>query len=498
MRRFLLAIVLSCLSIAAFAQVTLPQLFSDNMVLQRDTEVPIWGWAKTGKPVTVMTSWDGKEYSAMPDENGRWTVRVATPAAGGPFTLTFRQKRKSVVLKNIMSGDVWLCSGQSNMEMPVKGWGKVDNYEAELEEANNYPNIRLLNIKLSWADAPQDDFQVKDQPGWNVCNDSTLIDFSACAYFFGRELNRDLNIPIGLINSSYGGTCIESWISPGAISTLDSEKEFVQRGKDIMKPRRESVEKNGKSDYSIDFPSDQFRAMIYPLIPFSIKGALWYQGEANDWAAYQYRETLPLLIRDWREQWNYKIPFYIVQLANYMDVQKEPDEESKWAELREAQALSANTVEDAHLAVAIDIGMEKDIHPKNKQEVGRRLGLLARKYTYGENIKADSPQMESYTIEGSSVRIRFRNAESLKTLGPDKTVKGFVIAGGDHKFHFADARIEGSSVVVSCPDVKYPQAVRYAWANNPVCNLYNEVGLPVCPFRTDDWPGVTLGKQFIR
>ena len=653
MKKVIIVLALLFAANTAFAQVHLSQLFSDNMVLQRNCEVPIWGKAKPGSAVTVATSWDGHSYSAVADANGKWSVKVATPEAGGPYSITFKQGRKSTVLNNVMSGDVWLCSGQSNMEMPVNGWGKVRNYEQEVEEASQYPGIRLLNLKMTYSDAPEDEFDVKGGYGWNVCGSESVQMFSACAYFFGRELYKDLDIPIGLINSSYGGTCIESWISPDAIATLPSEKEFIEQGKSIMGTRLDvdslrgiwctqidekergfsgkkavwaeagfddsswkmihvpgdlskmgfpdfdgsvwfrttfdmpesfvghevvlklgtiddnditylngrkigetigypterkyvipaRLVKAGKNQLTVrcvdthgscgimgcsgkvelacgdksinisgdwkycfgatadevikipegslrpDFPSNQFNSMINPLIPFPVKGALWYQGETNAGSAYQYRETLPLLIRDWRELWNSEMPFYIVQLANYMGVQTDPNEKSGWAELREAQAIAAKTVKDAHMAVIIDVGEERDIHPKNKQEVGRRLGLLARRYTYGEDIAADSPMMESYTIEGSSIRIHFKNAKSLKADGP---VKGFVIAGGDRQFHWADAKIEGCDVVVSCQDLKYPQAVRYAWANNPVCNLYNEAGLPASPFRTDDWPGVTI------
>lgn len=656
MKKTVSVLALLCSVFAAFAQVHISQLFSDNMVLQRNSKAPLWGKAKAGSTVSVITSWDGKSYSAVAGPDGKWSVKVSTPDAGGPYSITFNQGRKSTVLKNVMSGDVWICSGQSNMEMPVEGWGKVTNYEQEVSEAVQYPGIRLLNLKRAYSDAPQEDFEVKDEYGWDICGPATVANFSACAYFFGRELYKDLNIPIGLINTSFGGTCIESWIGSEAITTLDSEKDFIEQGKAVVGKRYDvdslrrvwfsqidakdrgfsgkkavwaeagfddSAWKNihvpgdvskmgmdgfdgsiwfrtafempqafaghdvelrlgtiddndvtyfngrkigetsgysneriyviparlvkaGKAQLTVrcvdthgscgimgrygkveiacgdksidisgdwkccfgatsdevikipesslrpDFPSNQFNAMLNPLIPFSVKGALWYQGETNADASYQYRETLPLMIRNWRELWGNEMPFYIVQLANYMELQTDPGEKSGWAELREAQALSAQAVKDAHMAVIIDIGDAKDIHPKNKQEVGRRLGLLARKYTYGEDISADSPAMESYSIEGSSIRIRFKNAKSLVA---DGKVRGFVIAGGDRVFHFADARIDGCDVVVSCPDVKYPLAVRYAWANNPVCNLYNEAGLPACPFRTDDWIGVTYGRK---
>ncbi len=218
MKKAISILAFLCIAFSAFAQVQLSQLFSDNMVLQRNSEVPIWGKAKAGATVSVTTSWDGKNYSAVAGPDGKWSVKVSTPDAGGPYSITFKQGRKSTVLKNVMSGDVWLCSGQSNMEMPVNGWGKVKNYEQEVEEASQYPGIRLLNLKMTYSDTPEDEFDVKGEYGWNVCDPASVANFSACAYFFGRELYKDQNIPIGLINSSYGGTCIESWISPDALA----------------------------------------------------------------------------------------------------------------------------------------------------------------------------------------------------------------------------------------------------------------------------------------
>ena len=246
-----------------------------------------------------------------------------------------------------------------------------------------------------------------------------------------------------------------------------------------------------------DYPGNHYNAMIKPIIPFAIKGVIWYQGETNTSAAYQYRETFPVMIENWRRLWGRDFPFYIVQLANFHKKQSSADEHSAWAELREAQAMTASCVKDAHYCVTLDIGDAEDIHPKNKQEVGRRLALLAGKYSYGQSdLCAASPEMCSYFLEGSSVRINFKNTGFLKTTDASSAVKGFVLAGGDHKFYFADARIEGSSVIVSCPQVPFPLAVRYAWADNPDCNLCGENGLPVGSFRTDQWPGVTFGVDF--
>ena len=234
--------------------------------------------------------------------------------------------------------------------------------------------------------------------------------------------------------------------------------------------------------------------MIHPLVPFPIKGAIWYQGENNSYAGYMYRETMPLLIRDWRDKWGYDFPFYMVQLTNFRKAQSRPGEYSEWSDVREAQDLTARIVPGAGMAVILDIGDAEDIHPRNKQEVGRRLSLLARKYAYGEDLVADSPCYDGYTLEGNTVRIRMKNVGGGLKTSDGAAVKGFEIAGGDHVFHFAQARIEGDTLVVWCEDVKYPQAVRYAWADNPVCNLVGGTGLPVGTFRTDVWPGPTFGK----
>lgn len=653
MKKFLLLMVLGTMSIAVKAQVAMSQLFTDNMVLQRESEVPLWGKAKPGKPVHVITSWDNKEYFSDVTSDGKWEVKVNTPTAGGPYTITITQNRHTTTIHNVMSGDVWLCSGQSNMEMPVGGWGEVLNYKQEIKDANNYGGIRLLNLEMMGSAKPKEDFNVKGEYGWNVCNEFTVNDFSACAYFFGRELYRHLDIPIGLINTSYGGTNIEAWMNPETISTLEYEQDIVKHGREwdqrrisanidslASEWRKEAIRKdrgfengkalwaaknldmsqwkkihlpgdvwnnglwtftgslwfrkefqipksfakhdltflpgkindddivyfngvkigshdgadmireyriparlvkdgkaviavrcvsrdrcfgimgvNGKIEltngkeridlagdwnyeigvssdeikspeiltHSATDPSNQYNAMICPLYPYNIKGALWYQGEANVEHEDMYIEALSLLIYDWREKWGTEFPFYVVQLSSYHDPQSSANGKSCWAELREAQSIVGETVKDVHVAVSLDVGDAKDIHPKRKQKVGERLALLARKYSYGEDISADSPAIDSFTIEGSSIRIRFRNAKSLKT--PDGSApRGFTIAGGDHVFHYANAKIEGNEVIVSCPDVKYPLAVRYGWADNPDCNLYNETGLPAPSCRTDNWP----------
>ena len=661
MRKVLIASALAlAFSLVAGAQVRFSPLFTDNMVLPRDAQVPVWGWADAGKTVKVTTSWDSKTYEALAGADGKWTVTVSTPGAGGPYSLRFDTgKKKHVkVLQNVLCGDVWLCSGQSNMEMPVHGWGSVYGYEEELAESNRYPNIRLLNVIRTFNNEEADTFEA-EAGGWTVCSEKTLPLFSACGYFFGRALQQDLDIPIGLINSSYGGTVIEAWISTGVLEDLASAKHALEQGQNavsadsvetikriwleqvlaadrglaggkalwtapdfddsawrvlevpgdvshfeglggwdgvmwmrkeveipaawtgkpvtlelgsidddddtyfngvkvgstegyiyqrsyavparLVKPgravvtirvidRRYNVGIMGEPEricvrcgddiillsgdwkycigssgedatvpsatsFRVDFPHLLYNAMINPLVPFPIKGALWYQGESNSYAAYMYRETMPLLIRDWRDKWGYDFPFYMVQLTSYRKAQSRPGDYSEWSDLREAQDLTARSVAGAGIAVTLDIGDADDIHPRNKQEVGRRLSLLARKYAYGEeDVVADSPSFDGYTFEGSTVRIRMKHVGGGLKTSDGEAVKGFEMAGGDHVFHFAQARIEGDTLVVWCDEVKYPQAVRYAWADNPVCNLVGGTGLPVGTFRTDVWPGPTFGK----
>lgn len=482
--KLILSIGILFISMQLSAKVTLPAFFTDNMVLQQNSEVLFWG-KTTSSQVKVTTSWDKNTYTAKATRDGSWSIKVKTPTASlVPFEVKISDG-KAVTLKNVLIGEVWICSGQSNMEMPLAGWGKVKDYEQEISNAD-YPYIRLLHIAKTTGNQPVDSIKLQNG-GWKECSSASIPEFSSVAYFFGRSLFKDLNVPIGLINTSWGGTLAEAWVSAGSLESMLDYANAVNEIKNNTKPTVTELNSPNRSTVL-------FNAMIYPLIKFPVRGAIWYQGEANadTWKSYQYRELFPLLIADWRKQWNENMPFYFVQLANFRDVNQEP-EESTWAELREAQAKTLN-LENTGMAVTIDIGEAKDIHPKNKQEVGRRLSLIARANTYGEKIDFSGPVYESYKVEGNKVRISFKYSEGLKTKDGQQ-LKGFAIAGLDHKFHWAEATIDGNEVVVSCPEVNFPVAVRYAWANNPVCNLCNSANLPASPFRTDDWPGLTYGKK---
>lgn len=478
-----------CLSSHLFAQLSLPSMFSDNMILQQKTNIPIWGKTTPGNKVKIVTSWNKKEYIAEADENGYWITRIVTPSAGGPYEIKIIDNQ-AITLKNVMIGEVWLCSGQSNMEMPLAGWGKINNYEQEIENAN-YPNIRLFQAEKKTSNYPLSNITAADE-GWQECSSATIDKFSATAFFFGRELYKNLKTPIGLIHTSWGGTHAEAWTSYESLKLMPDFREKSEQFAQLSPNSTDSsISEVLKSPHN---PTTLYNAMIAPIVPYTIKGAIWYQGESNAAKAYQYRTLFPLMINDWRTKWGTDFPFYFVQLANFMQTNEEPTE-SSWAELREAQMQTLKLI-NTGMAVTIDIGDANDIHPKNKQDVGKRLALLARSGTYGEKrIVAMGPLYDSYIIDNGKIIISFHPSKSKLTTSDRESLKGFSIAGPDKKFYWAEAMIEGDKIVVSAATVPFPVAVRYAWADNPICNLINEAGLPASPFRTDDWPGVTIDSK---
>lgn len=478
--------VMTMAALHASAKVHMCPLFTDNMVLQQRTEAPVWGTADPGSTVTVKTSWNKSVYTAEVGSDGRWMVKVSTPKAGGPYTMTIAESGSNpLIISNVLIGEVWLCSGQSNMEQPVSGsWCPVRNHEQEVKDAN-YPKIRLLGVKKTTATVPMDDFTTYGD-GWQECSPESIPEFSATAYFFGRELFLEMGVPVGLIHSSWGGTVIEAWMTKDALAGV---KDLGQMAEEVATWPADKPEL--KSNYP-HAPTVLYNSMIEPLVPFAIKGAIWYQGCSNAERAHQYQDLMRLLIDDWRQLWGYDFPFYITQLANYTKRQTEPCE-SSWAELREAQAMAAQVVPDAGMAVTIDIGEADDIHPRNKQDVGKRLALQAMNKTYGKKVICDGPVYEGYEVDGNIIRVRFSSVAKGLVAKGDK-LEGFTIAGADHQFHWADAKIVGDCIEVSCKDVPRPLAVRYAWAHNPLGNLYNTAGLPAGPFRTDSWKGVTYGK----
>lgn len=632
------------------AKVVLPSAFTDNMVLQQKTDITFYGDATKNKQLTVKTGWNGKEYHTEADGQGKWSLKIPTPAAGGPYEITFSDGKK-LQLKNVMIGEVWFCSGQSNMEMPVAGWGKVMNYEQEIAEAA-YPAIRLFQVKKNTSLAPLKEVE-STLGGWQECSSATVPEFSALAYFYARALWKELNVPIGVIDCTWGGTPAEAWTNhetlrqvmgfreemdklerlgfdPNRMEQAYSEerahwqslftekdkgmengklcwtapslseedwqtislpgywegkglKDFdgiiwfrrsleipaewagkpltlrlgmiddedityfngveIARGAGYMTPRTYTIPaklvKAGKavlavrvSDFggeggihgkaeelyveadgkrislagdwkyriglslkgfppapvspiqSSSYPTVLFNAMVKPWTAFPIKGVIWYQGEANVGRSEQYGDLFPALITDWRRQWRSNFPFYFVQLANFMESKKiQPN--SEWAALREAQT-KALKLDQVGMAVTIDIGLADDIHPKNKQEVGRRLALLALAGSYGKNVSSSAPVFQNYIIKGDKMELDFGQKQDGFKI-KDTTLKGFTIAGPDRVFYSAEAMVQNGKIIVSSPKVSVPLAARYGWADNPDCNLYGENGLPVAPFRTDCW-----------
>lgn len=650
-KNLLLAAGLTLAIPQAEAKVTLPSFFTDNMVLQQKTQVPFFG-KSTAKEVKVTTSWDKKTYTVKV-VNGKWETVLQTPAYGGPYTITLADG-DTLKLKNILIGEVWLCSGQSNMEMPIEGWGKVNNYQQEIKDAK-YPEIRLLQAEHVNAEKPQENLVVQ-HGGWQVCSPETVADFSSTAYFFARKVWQEKHIPIGLIHSSWGGTPAEAWTSAKELRTLgdfnnaidalnepearaaqeekyksdmavwnnklaekdgsfsngkalwaevdyndaawgnmpvpsfyennvlpdfdglvwyrksfdlpegatqdgviefyvdDDEITFFngvkigetrgyntvrkytipatlfRKGKNVLTVRSfdgaagggiyapdsiaikigsKTIPLNGMWKYQVGvnsknlppmpvLPQNQnrptvlYNAMIYPLLKYRLAGVIWYQGETNAERAQQYKKLFPLMINNWRKDFNIpNLPFYFVQLANWKQIKPQPAE-SDWAELREAQ-FKTLSVPNTGMAVTTDIGASDDIHPKNKQDVGNRLALIALNNLYGVKQKYTGPLYKNFTVNGNAIALTFLHNQGIKAKQGE--LKGFAIAGADKVFHWATAKVVNGKVIVSSPNVTKPEAVRYNWADNPQGNLTNDSDLPASSFRTDAWPGLTDGKK---
>jgi sialate O-acetylesterase len=640
----LLSLLLAALTaVSVHADVSLPKIFSDHMVLQREATIPVWGWADAGEKITV--SFNGATASTKADKTGRWTISLKAMSHGGPYEMKVSGKKNTITFKNVLIGDVWIGSGQSNMEWTIKNSNDPDK---EIAEAN-YPKIRLFTVTKAMSYQAE-----KDLAGgqWLECSSGTIGDFSAVAYFFGRKLYKELDVPIGLVNSSWGGTNIQTWMSwdvmskkdqykttdimklqakskddgekrqkyaeamknekgmnekwfdpssnisgwkkiklPGAwesteignadgyvwfkrefelteqpnatttavlslgpiddqdhtylngiqIGTMNTwneprnytvKSEVLKQGKNTIvvrvldtgggggiygKPENlfvqiaeKKIPLTGDWDYKTSvlntdfgiqntgpnsFPSQLYNAMIHPIIPYAIKGVIWYQGESNTWEAYRYRELFPEMIQDWRSKWNSEFAFLWVQLANFMAADSIP-KESDWAELREAQTMTLSLPKTGQ-AVTIDIGEANDIHPRNKQDVGLRLAFAALKSIYGKDVVHSGPTFKFMEVSNDKVVLSFDNTGGgLQIKDKYGYVKGFVVAGEDKKFYWANGWREGDKIVVGSPMVKKPVAVRYAWGNNPDdANIYNQEGLPAVPFRTDKWPGVSQGQK---
>ncbi len=528
--------LLTSISSAAFAEVTLPAIFADQMVLQRDAAIPVWGTAAPREKVTVELGAQSLTATAGPD--GKWSVTLAPiKASMDPFEL----KAGSRTIHDVLVGEVWLAGGQSNMGYPVSSLPDSADVLAQATD----PALRFFTVTKKTAAEPQPDLAGK----WEASTPQTAKGFSAVGYFFARELRRKLNCPVAVINASWGGTPIETWISIAALqkdppltSTLQSWDKAVQQHAKIAadpslaaqyetdlkrwrkevepvfnaatkawnanptgpKPTPSSPEPQNPDPMGMPSPSRRpgtpsisYNAMVAPIAGYAMQGVIWYQGEANGGAGLAYRELFPRLIQAWRAAWKAEFPFLFVQLpANGKDTT--PVATAGWPWLREAQQMTLREPRTG-MAIAIDVGNPNDVHPARKIEVGQRLALQARRVAYSETLVASGPLYGSYKIESGKIRVSFTETGSGLTPGqapwrapgveplPTDHLTGFYIAGEDHQWVAAEAKLDGASVVVSSPEVPNPVAVRYGWANSPRCNLYNQQGLPAAPFRTDDW-----------
>ena len=500
-RAAVLATALALVALAApcaRADVKLPVLFSDNMVLQQAVPVSVWGWAEDGEEVTV--SFAGQKVSARA-AGGKWMVKLKPlKASSAGDTLTVKG-RNTIELKNVLVGEVWIASGQSNMQ-----WALNQSHGGTNDIANSTNfNLRLFYVPRVKANEPQGDIaglHRNAKPVWMVSSSNTTADFSAVAYYFGRDLQKARTVPVGIIHTSWGGSPAEVWISHAVLSAnadykrdiLDAypkSMETYQTAKAKWDKQVEDLKKDGKKPEGKApappswKPSELYNSMIAPLLPFAIKGGIWYQGESNAGRAWQYRTLFADMIKNWRKDFGQgDFTFLTVELAPFTKILTEPAD-SNWAELREAQIVASKNVGHAGTATITDVGEENDIHPKKKEPVGERLALLARKLAYGEKIMADGPTFKSAKIEGDKATIGFDNVGAGLLVRGSEELKGFTICGEDKKFVWAKAEIKGETVVVSSDKVVKPVAVRFGWANYPVVNLWNKEGLPAHPFRTD-------------
>ncbi len=462
-------------SFTCFSQVTVPPIFGSNMVLQQGIEIPVWGWASKGEKVTVTL--DKNTATVKANKNGKWMVKLPKMNNGGPYKMTIKGKN-ALSMENILIGDVWVCSGQSNMEFKVSS---TKNSAVEIAAAN-FPTIRLFSVKKRVSKELQENLEDGE---WSICTPQSVPNFSAVGYFFGRNLNEHLKIPIGLIHTSWGGTVAETWTST---ETIAKDADFSDKLTKLQTIDMKTT-KVGPNDY----PTLLYNGMLNPIIPYGIKGAIWYQGESNASRAQQYKRVFPNMINDWRTKWNQgNFPFLFVQLANFMKPVTEPAE-SDWAELREAQTQTLQ-LENTGMANIIDAGDAANIHPTDKQVVGYRLSLAARKVAYGESLVYTGPTYKSMKIDQNRIYVTFDNiGGGLKVNNKYGYINGFTIASENGDFKWAKAvLVNSNTVLVINETLQKPVAVRYGWANNPDdLNFYNAEGLPANPFRTDSRPGKT-------
>lgn len=456
-------------------------LFADNMVLQQESQAAIWGLANPGQTVTIRSSWDAKVATATAGDDGKWQTRIETPSAGGPYNVTIKTPDASQELKNVLIGEVWICSGQSNMQWKMRGFG-VDHFKADVEKAN-HPRIRFCQIPQTIALRAQQDVPSK----WSVCTPQTALEFSAVAYFFGDSLRQQLDVPIGLISTNWGGSTGEAWMNHDVIGSGFPEFDATLNGYDQLIKLHGVKHKRGRGmpkGLNHRLPSVLYNGMIHPLIPFTIKGVIWYQGESNVERPIQYRQLFPKLIESWRKEWGQgDFPFYYVQIAPYHYRNKQQPA----ALLREAQFQTLE-VPNTGMVVTMDIGNPSNIHPKQKKPVGERLALLALANDYGRaDLVCSGPQYLGHSVESDRIRLRFKHLGTGLTSRDGQPLSHFSIAGEDRIFHPAIAEIDGDTILVGSTKVTQPAAVRFGWGNSDEPNLMNMEGLPSSSFRTDDW-----------
>lgn len=488
--RFIAAFI-AFMAIAAKASITLPSYYASGMVLQQKSVFQLKGKSTPNANMMFSASWDNVKVYTNADSEGNFSFKVTVPEAS---TKTYalhiyelqKKGNRDVVkasrnITQVYAGEVWFCSGQSNMQMPVQGsWGLMNNYQEEIKNAN-YPMIKLLSVAASGKNNhPADDTDLWSN--WVACSPSTIPDFSALAYCFGRELYKNLNIPIGLIQCAYGGSNAEAWVSLETARTIPALKTQLDKCAQYDF-HRDSVSKYLGMKNEFQVPTLLYNTMVHPMINFPIRGVIWYQGEANAWGSSYYTALMDSLISSWRKDWGYKFPFYTVQLAAWQ-TPAEFQENSNWAALRWDQWKTSQQMDSTGMATAVDVGNATDIHPKNKQEVGRRLALIALKNTYGFDVVADAPKPVSYRFEYKKAYITFDKKIHVRN---DSVPVGFRFKDRSYKrFYAATAKVVGDKTIeISVSRPLRPSAIYYNWADYPIGNIYGENNLPVLPFRTD-------------
>ncbi len=484
----------------SFADVKVPNIFTNHMVLQQGQKNRVWGVADAGETVKVTIG--SQSHTATPGEGGKWTVTLdPLPVNATPQTLTIAGKN-TIKIEDVLVGEVWICSGQSNMQ-----WSVNASTDPDLEKlAAKFPQIRMINFPQVGRQEP---IWSHDDRKWEVCAPGAIGNWSAVGYFFARQLHLTLGVPVGMINNAWGGSAAEAWVNRDVLAKNEELKPLNERWQQMEKTYEElSKNQNLSEDQKKQLgnlrgqmggnsrPGNIYNGVLKSHLGYGIKGAIWYQGESNAGRAYQYRTLFPFMIQNWRDEWAQgDFPFYYVQLADFLAEKPEPGD-SSWAELREAQTMTMDKLPNTGEAVIIDIGEGKDIHPKNKEDVGKRLARWALAKDYGVQIPHKSPRYKSMAKDGKKITLTFDNVDGGFRPFDVNEPRGFAIAGEDHKFVWAQGKITGPNTVEVWSDaIENPVAVRYAWADNPVCNMYNNAGLPLTPFRTDDWKGVTADAK---